>query len=369
MAFQGNLREFAITEMLQLLGSQKKTGCLVLERETERRLYVHQGAIVSTRKRGMLADDPLLRFLRRIHRLSDDQVIALTNVQRASGRDFEDLLGDGGYVQPEDLPGYIERQILDDLTEMIEWNEGAYYFNAHDRWDGIINMRLSSEAALIEAARRADERKRFRELFKDPWQILTVTQLPDPDLGAGPEEAELFGLIDGERTAAEVAAAAGLTDYEAFEALQRMMESGWIHFNGRREGGGPLPSMLAPPKPIASSRARRLSHTGMSLLRELALTVILVASVYGLGLLGHAVQIDRPAPRLDDPFIAAQFRDVRLAVDLFHRERGIYPRRLDDLVADRWLSQDQIEIGGAPLQYRVDAEHDQYRLDLPKEEP
>ena len=330
---------------------------------------MHQGAIISTRKRGMQSDDPLLRFLRRIHRLSDDQIIALTSVQRASGRDFEDLLGDGGYVPAEDLPGYIERQILDDLTEMIEWNEGAYYFNAHERWEGIINTRLSSEAALIEAARRADERKAFREMFKDPWQILTVSELPDPDVGAGPEEAELFGLIDGERTDAEVEAAAALTDYEAFEALQRMMQAGWIHFNGRREGAGPLPSTLAPPKPMAASRARRLSHTGMSLLRELALTVVLVASVYGLGLLGRAVQIDPPAPRLDDPFIAAQFRDVRFAIDLFHRERGVYPRRLDDLVADRWLSQDEIEIGGAPLQYRVDADHDQYRLDLPKEQP
>ena len=36
MALQGNLRDFSVTEILQLLGSQKKTGCLLLERGAER---------------------------------------------------------------------------------------------------------------------------------------------------------------------------------------------------------------------------------------------------------------------------------------------------------------------------------------------
>ena len=36
MALQGNLHDFSAMEILQLLGSQKKSGCLVLEWNTER---------------------------------------------------------------------------------------------------------------------------------------------------------------------------------------------------------------------------------------------------------------------------------------------------------------------------------------------
>src|SRR5690349_19820371 len=74
MALQGNLRDFAATEILQLVGTQKKSGCLSLEWNTEKAVvWVQEGRIVSTRVPGMSKDDPLLNFLRKIHRLSDEQ--------------------------------------------------------------------------------------------------------------------------------------------------------------------------------------------------------------------------------------------------------------------------------------------------------
>ena len=36
MALQGNLRDFSAMEILQLVGSQKKSGCLVMEWNTEK---------------------------------------------------------------------------------------------------------------------------------------------------------------------------------------------------------------------------------------------------------------------------------------------------------------------------------------------
>ena len=54
MALQGNLRDFASTEILQLLGTQKKSGCLALEWGTEKAVvWVQEGRIVSTRPTGV----------------------------------------------------------------------------------------------------------------------------------------------------------------------------------------------------------------------------------------------------------------------------------------------------------------------------
>src|SRR6266850_2336551 len=66
MSLQGNLREFSANDILQLLGTQKKTGCLILEGNgTHTNIYVHDGRLVATREPGMAKDDPLLRFLYR----------------------------------------------------------------------------------------------------------------------------------------------------------------------------------------------------------------------------------------------------------------------------------------------------------------
>jgi hypothetical protein len=49
MALQGNLRDFSVTEILQLLGSQKKNGCLKLEWNTER-AQIHVGTAASSER-------------------------------------------------------------------------------------------------------------------------------------------------------------------------------------------------------------------------------------------------------------------------------------------------------------------------------
>ena len=50
MALQGNLNDFTVSEILQLLGTQKKTGCLLMKRDAETVvIYVSDGRVVSAR--------------------------------------------------------------------------------------------------------------------------------------------------------------------------------------------------------------------------------------------------------------------------------------------------------------------------------
>ncbi len=87
MALQGNLRDFSATEILQLLGSQKKTGRLTLESGGKKLVvYVNDGYIVSARPPGLTEGDPLLDFLRRIHRVSPDTSRPTTCRAASSGR-------------------------------------------------------------------------------------------------------------------------------------------------------------------------------------------------------------------------------------------------------------------------------------------
>src|SRR5689334_3587457 len=205
MALQGNLRDFSAMEILQLVGSQKKSGCLVMEWNTEKVVvWTVDGRIISTRQPGLAKTDPLASFLIQIHRLTDEQFRGLLAIQKESGRDFEDLLVNGRYVEAEELAPLIERQIMDDLMRLVRWESGSYRFDPVGRWPNEPVVSLSMEGVMIEAARRVDEQKRFVSVFRDPHRLLGLHDLPDPDVALNEDERELFGLIDGQHTVAEV---------------------------------------------------------------------------------------------------------------------------------------------------------------------
>lgn len=358
MALQGGLRDFSVTEILQLLGSQKKTGCLMMEWNTERALlFVVEGRVVSTRNPGMGPDDSLLAFLRKVHRLSDEQYRGILTIQRESKRDLEDLLLNGRYLEADELAGFLERQILDDLMRMVRWENGTYRFDPNSRWPNTPHVRLSIEGILIEAARRVDEQKRFVSVFKDPYELLGVRDLPDPNEPLSEEERELFGLIDGQHTVQEVVDAASLSEYEAYEALHRMLEAKWIEVVGRREPG-------TDPVPAAVRAAAAVRHPRRRWWRELVVAALIVAALVGLRQV--SVRLDpshRPPPR-EDVFAATQLRDLRFALEIYHRENQRYPHRLEDMVEGRWLAPGQASIQGYAVHYRSADRGQSYQLEL-----
>ena len=346
MALQGNLHDFSAMEILQLLGSQKKSGCLVLEWNTERSLvWVTEGRIVSTRTHGMSKDDPLAAFLLQTHRLSDEQVRGLLTIQRESGRDLEDLLANGRYVEAGELAPLIERQILNDLTRLVRWEHGTYRFDPNVRWPGAPLVTLSMEGAIMEAARRVDEQKQFVTVFRDPHQLLGVHDLPDPTEPLSDEEREIFGIVDGQHTLSEVVAAAPLCEYEAYESLHRMMQAHWIEFVGRRDPG------VVPVKPVAPPP--RQERLGPRWVNELIVAGAMIFAILFVRFAASQVHVVHTFDPASDVYAACDARDLRFAVELYARERGALPRRLEDLVEDRWLAESQLKVPGYVVQYRL----------------
>ena len=346
MALQGNLHDFSAMEILQLLGSQKKSGCLVLEWNTERALvWVTDGRIVSTRAHGMSKDDPLAAFLLQTHRLSDEQFRGLLTIQRESGRDLEDLLTNGRYVESDELGSLLERQILNDLTRLVRWENGTYRFDPNVKWPGAPFVTLSMEGAMMEAARRVDEQKHFVGVFKDPHQLLGVHDLPDPNEPLSDEEREIFGIIDGQHTVAEVVKAAPLCEYEAYESLHRMLQAHWIEFVGRRDPG------VSPAKPVAPPP--RTDHQAPRWVNELIVAGVMLVAVVLVRFVASQVSVVHTFDPATDVYAASDARDLRFAVELYARERGSLPRKLEDLVEDRWLSEAQLHVPGYVVQYRL----------------
>ncbi len=358
MALQGNLRDFSASEILQLVGGQKKSGCLMLEWNTERSMvWIHEGRIVATRPPGMTKDDPLLRFLLATHRLSDEQHRGLVTIQKESGRDLEDLLLNGRYLDSQELAMFIERQILDDLMQIVRWENGTYRFDPNTKWPNTPLVLISMEGAMIEAARRGDEQKRYLQVFKDPYQLLGVRDLPDPDEPLSEEERDLFGIIDGQHTVAQIVERAPLSEYEGYEALFRMLDSKWVEVVGRQDPG------LTPEPRVAQAASPRASGP-RTWWRELLVGASFLAVLFGMRTVSGQLHLSARPAQQHDVYAAAQLRDIRFALDLYERERGQYPGELNALVSEDWVHPAQVEIPGYAIQYRVNEAGRSYELAL-----
>ena len=345
MALSGSLREFALSEILQLLSSQRKTGSLRLTRGSDMRVvYLLEGRIASMRDRGYSEEDPLARFLRRVHRLSEEQLRGIASIHAESNRDLVDLLLNGRYIEREELAMLYERMVLDVLHEILAWEDGTYSFSNVSPPESALSVSLSTESMLMEAVRRTDELRRYRAKLTDPSLVLGLKELPDPDAALGEDEKELFGLVDGRRALGELIHVAPFTDYEAYEALFRLIEAGWIEIQGRR-----MPEQVAEDAPAA--RTKPTSWRTEAMLAGACALLVLVVQV--LAWKSTARPRDGSGTNV---YAELGVRDVRAALEAERARGGSYPHSLDALVEHGWLERSQLSPSGMKLAYHVDGD-------------
>jgi hypothetical protein len=342
MALSGSLREFALSEILQLLSSQRKTGSLRLTRGSDMHVvYLLEGRIASMRDRGYSDEDPLARFLRRVHRLSQEQLRGISSIHAESNRDLVDLLLNGRYIEREELSMLYERMVLDVMNEILMWEDGTYSFSNVAPPESALTVSLSTESMLMEAVRRVDELKRYKHQLTDPALVLGLKELPDPDASLGEDEKELFGLVDGRRSLGELVHDAPFTDFEAYEALFRLIEAGWIEIMGRR----------APEIAVVEATVR--PGFGESWRTEAMMAGACAVLVLVVQVLAWKSTSRPTGGPTTDVYAALGVRDVRAALEAEKARNGNYPPSLDALVADGWLTKSQLTPAGAKLSYQA----------------
>jgi hypothetical protein len=170
-------------------------------------------------------------------------------------------------------------------------------------------------------------------------------------------ERELFGLIDGQHTVDDIVRSSAMTEYETFESLHRMLEASWIEIVGRRDPG----AVPLPPAPVGPQMRRPEERP---VWRELVMAVACVALLLGLRWLSWAAERSATAPPAGDVFAVANERDLRFGLELYRREKGSYPKHVEDLVEERWIPASRATFPGYTLDYHADPTGASYTLEL-----
>jgi len=231
MALEGTFKDFHIADIVQLIGLQRKNGTLALEGEDDTLVVTFQdGAAVWAQSTQWSWEDRLGRLLVARRLLSATQLQELTTAQQERNKKLGVLLMERGLVQRKDWEAMVAREVEETVYRPFGWKSGRYRFVSQpsvETPDGHIGP-IPAEALLIEGIRRVDEWPLIHKRVPSTAMAFRVGGGQFNPKQVEENEVKMLDLVDGKRTAQELADASGLGEFEAMRALAALVSAGAI---------------------------------------------------------------------------------------------------------------------------------------------
>ena len=104
MSLEGNLTAFGLSEILQLIAVQQKTGMLsITNQDRSNVLFFRQGCIISTRDRRRKSKDPLKDYLTRYGILTRENLIRITQLGAQAKLDMTEVIMSEKLLNQEEM--------------------------------------------------------------------------------------------------------------------------------------------------------------------------------------------------------------------------------------------------------------------------
>lgn len=361
MALQGTLGDFAVADILQLIGQQQKSGVLRLTiPEEEVRIFFRDGSIVRAETSSRDEKDRLGEMLVRSELVTRPQLEAALAEQRRTLRKLGDLLVEDGAISRSDLRQMGQLQLTETLYRLFGLKQGDYAFEQTEvevdpNDAGLASVR--SESVLMEGFRRVDEWPGVRKVITSPrMRFEKKRPLPDPPAkkkdeddfnldaafgggdapstkdGIGTNERKVYDLANTKRTAQQICDLSRLGEFEGCKALMTLVSGGYLEVLQVSEG-----------ETAEGPRKRRL----IDVLRErlgtalATLALVMVATWFGGKLLPMAGPVDAAVsdPAVQRFLAQGQVQRLGRAIETYRHLHGALPERLDTLVEEHLITE------------------------------
>jgi len=359
VALRGNLQDFGIADVFQLIGQQRKTGILEFRGEVGRvQLRFDQGAVVSAAPVGSRAEEALAEMLVRCGRLTRDQIDRLVPECDAAAQTVPRLAVSKGWISREDLERIEDVLTRETFFEVLRWERGDFDFRAQPVEHGRrFEALLGAEQILMDGLRMVDEWQSFSEHVPSEDIVFQKTagfkeyrsrsRLETKQLRAA---ERVFQLVDGRISVRRIIDLSLLGTFDAVRLLAELRRAEVIE---PLDGEALRRVQSLPLKRVGASRAEVLSWVAG------LLPVLLLAGIAALALRGSGP--GEPAPgfalkraQIEATRAAFDARRVRHALEALRFADGRWPQDLAELERSGLLEAGTLaQRGGAPYYYAV----------------
>lgn len=242
MALRGNLRDFSLPDVFQLVTFSRKTGVLRIVREdgAEGSVWFRDGDVFFASSNWH--SDPLGERLVAAERITPQalqRALEAREKEPDNGRRLGQILIDEGYITEAILQSFVSDQIQDTIFDLMRWEEGDFDFEAMpDVVEEDIGLTVSIENLVMEGSRRLEEWGRIKKKIPSTDVVFKMATAPGEgtfEISLKPAEWELLLLIDGTRSVAELATYTGRTDFDVARVLYGLFSAGLLEFASEDE--------------------------------------------------------------------------------------------------------------------------------------
>ncbi len=211
---EGDLSRFEVPDLLTFLNMGRRTGVLTLERpQQESKLFFREGnPVYSTSTRDALR---LGNMLVRLGRVRPDELQRVLGHLGPGFRIGQALLVEK-VLNEEELASFLKVQVSEVIFDTFEWSGGIFtFFDKISPPATAVTLEMDLQNLIMEGVRRIDERGRLAEFFPDLNMIVESvanTERVKATVTLTKEEWQVYFLIDGRRSLAEVCRLAGNPD-------------------------------------------------------------------------------------------------------------------------------------------------------------
>jgi hypothetical protein len=232
MALRGNLRDFSVTQLLNLINLAQKTGTLVVNGPTENARLAFRNGKLAYAQMGQ-GPNSLAYILYKSNRITPGQYNAIQ--QRASNihdKELGLLLINAGYLTRDDILTNLQQFFADIVHHLFTWVEGLFHFeNDILPPDDRISVRLDLENLIIEGSRQMREWEQLQDEIPSLDMALKFTDRPGSNLkkiNLSVEEWRVISYVNPRNTIKQIATATKLNDLEIRRIVYAFLQAGLV---------------------------------------------------------------------------------------------------------------------------------------------
>jgi Domain of unknown function (DUF4388) len=261
MALRGNLRDFTVAQLLNLINLAHKTGTLVIEGPNEVARVAFRDGKLAFAQVGQ-EDNHLAAILHRSNRLTTGQLRAIqSRAAEVSDKELGLLLINAGYMTQDDILNSLQAYFNDIVRRLFTWVEGFFRFeNDVMPPDDRITVRLDLENLIIEGARQLREWEQLQDEIPSLDMALKFTERPGTNIqkmNLSVEEWRVVSFINPRNTIQQIGSAAKMSDIEIRRIVYGLLQAGLVEVV--RPDGAALPVEKARPQLAPEAREEQKS--------------------------------------------------------------------------------------------------------------
>ncbi len=240
MALGGNLSDFSLEHIFQLIHTGKKTGTLHIVRsqgEAEAFVYFRNGKIfgaVSNFNRVPIGE----RLIEGGY-ITEENLIQALELQKKDKkrRKIGQILVAEGLISPEILKKIVREQIQSTVFDLLPWEEGDFQFLPNLPAIEDIGLLVNAKKVLLESNQRRGEWSRVQKQVPSVSAVFAVSGKAAnyQDSSLNQEHWKLLRFIDGKRSVTELALKSKKSEFVTSSLLSDLVVSGLLKLSHVKE--------------------------------------------------------------------------------------------------------------------------------------